>query len=490
MKTNNYKFLVFFFLFIGVVNAQIGIGTTDIDPSSIVDLKGAKKGLLVPRVSNIQLSNLKNPAQGLLLFNTDSKEIQTNNGTILAPVWLTRSIGATGAKGPVGLAGANGVVVYVSTAVNGVTSGSGSTIAGGISNTASGPDSTVAGGQSNTTSGNYSTASGNISNATGISSTIVGGSNNRASQPGATIGGGVGNVSSGANATIIGGYTNVANMPGSTTVGGDNNVSSNAGSALVGGSQNTSSGVNSSLVGGGSLNTADGVTSTISGGGIFNAASAVCSTVSGGSRSGASGTDSTVSGGINVFAPSFGEWAGGLHGTKYVFKSATAAMGLDRAFSIGIGTSTTDLKDGLLILKNGTSTLPWTSIDLIMASSDKAIITKEFMEYKQIKIIPDATYTLLQSDCDFILHFTNDDSVTPVKVYIPSGLKISTRFEGKQIGSVKISFVPETTLTVLNTQFKDKSKTAGKYSTFKMNWLSPDEYLLTGKLESITVPEL
>ena len=235
-----------------------------------------------------------------------------------------------------------------------------------------------------------------------------------------------------------------------------------------------------------------GVTATLTGGGNFNKATGVSSTVSGGSISEANGVDSIVSGGINVFAPSFGEWTGGMNGTKYVARSATAAHVLDRAFSIGIGTSTstTDLKEGLLILKNGASTLPNTSIALITESDDKSIITKEFLEYKQIKIIPDATYTLLQSDCDFILHFTNDDSVTPVKVYIPSGLKISTRFEGKQIGSVKISFVPETTLTVLHTQLKDKSKTAGQYSTFKMNWLSPNEYLLTGKLESSTVPEL
>lgn len=483
MKKNIKYFSVLFFLFVGIASAQIGIGTTNMDPSSVMDLKGTNKGVLIPRMTNNEKLVLSNPAIGLVIFNTDAKEIQTYNG---GTIWLTRAMGPTGLTGPVGLTGANGVVVYVSTAVNGVTSGSGSTIAGGISNTASGPDSTVAGGQSNTTSGNYSTASGNISNATGISSTIAGGSYNAASQPGATIGGGIANVSSGENGTVVGGFTNTTSMPGCTTVGGDNNTSSSSGSSMVGGSYNTSSGVNSTIVGGGALNTADGVTSTISGGGIFNAASAVCSTVSGGSKSGASGTDSTVSGGINVFAPSFGEWAGGLHGTKYVFNSDTAAMALDRAFSIGIGTSTTALKDGLLILKNGTSTLPNTSINLITAGSDKSIITKEFLEYKQIKIISGATYTLLQSDCDFILHFTNDDLLIPVTVKVPSGLKISTRIEGKQIGLAKISFVPETT-SILHTQSKDKSKTAGQYSTFKMNWLATDEYLLTGKLESITV---
>lgn len=486
MKKNIKYFSVLFFLFVGIASAQIGIGTTNMDPSSVMDLKGTNKGVLIPRMTNNEKLVLSNPAIGLVIFNTDAKEIQTNNGTPSSPSWQTRLLGPTGITGATGPQGANGVVVYVSTAVNGVTSAAGSSIAGGISNTASGPDSTVAGGQSNTTSGNYATASGNISNATGISSTIAGGSYNSASKPGATIGGGIANVSSGDNGTVVGGFTNRTSMPGCTTVGGDNNTSSSSGSSMVGGSYNTSSGVNSTIVGGGAFNTADGVTATISGGGVFNTASAVCSTVSGGAKSGASGVDSTVSGGFFVFALSFGEWSGGLYGTKYVFNSASAAMALDRAFSIGIGSSTTDLKDGLLILKNGTSTLPNTSINLIMAGSDKSIITKEFLEYKQIKIISAATYTLLQSDCDFILHFTNDDSVTPVKVYIPSGLKISTRFEGKQIGSAKISFVPETT-SIVHTQSKDKPKTAGQYSTFKMNWLSTDEYLVTGKLESITV---
>ena len=487
MKKNINYFSVLFFVFVGIASAQIGIGTTNMDASSVLDLKGTKKGVLIPRMTTTKRGEISNPAIGLVIFNTDAKEIQTYNG---GTIWLTRSIGPTGLKGPTGLQGENGVVNFVSTAVNPDPSGAFSTITGGTNNTASGPQSTVVGGDENTSSGRYSTAIGYNNQSTGTSSTIAGGSTNVASMPGATAGGGVGNRSTENNTTVVGGYKNQAIAAGASVVGGDTNVSSAVGASIVGGSNNTSSGVDSSVVGGGSLNTASGITATITGGGNLNVASGVSSTVTGGSISRAAGVDSTVSGGINVFAPSFGEWTGGINGTKYVSLSATAANELDRAFSIGVGTSTTDLKDALLILKNGNATLPNTSIALITESDDKSIITKEFLEYKQIKIIPDATYTLQQSDCDFILHFTNDDSVTPVKVYIPSGLKISTRFEGKQIGSVKISFVAETTLTVLHTQLKDKSKTAGKYSTFKMNWLSPDEYLLTGKLESSTVPEL
>lgn len=487
MKTNNYNFLVFFFLIVGIASAQIGIGTTNIDHSSVLDLKATNKGVLIPRMTTTKRGEILNPAIGLVIFNTEAKEIQTYNG---GTIWQTRATGPIGLVGLKGPKGDNGTVVYISTASNPTKSGAGSTVAGGITNTASGPQSTVVGGIGSTSSGDYSTAIGNKNISSGITSTIAGGLINAASNAGASIGGGVSNKSSGANSTVVGGYTNEATQAGSTTVGGITNVSSGVGSTIVGGLKNTSSGVNVSLVGGGDENLAFGVTATVTGGGNLNKATGV-SSVSGGSISEAQGVNSIVTGGINVFAPSFGEWTGGMNGTKYVALSATAANELDRAFSIGIGTSSnpTDLKEGLLILKNGASTLPNTSIALITESSDKSIITKEFLEYKQIKIIPDATYTLLQSDCDFILHFTNDDSVTPVKVYIPSGLKISTRFEGKQIGSVKISFVPETTLTVLHTQLKDKSKTAGQYSTFKMNWLSPNEYLLTGKLESITVPE-
>lgn len=472
--------LIVFNFYIANVSAQLAIGTTNPDATSILDLYAKDKGILIPRLSSSAISN---PARGLIIFNTDTNQIETNIGTPSNSVWATRAIGATGDKGPKGPTGASGVLIYVPVGIPGVITGADATIAGGTTNTASGPDSTIVGGASNTSSGINSTAEGDVNTSSGPNTTIVGGSNNASSLPGATIGGGIANAASGANGTVVGGNTNVASMPGATNVGGDHNTSSGAGSTLIGGDTNTSSAVNSSLIGGGALNTASGVFSSITGGGSLNKANAISSTVSGGSNSTASGVNATVSGGNYMVAPSFGEWSGGIYGTNSVFVSATAPSALDRVFSIGVGSNASFPKDGLTILKNGTSTIPNTSISLILSSSDKSIITKEYLLYKEIKTISDTNYTLLESDCSKILQFTSNDAVL---VTVPFGLKIHSKFEGKQIGSGQISFVPETNL-IMHSESKDKLKTAGQYSTFKIHRLATDEYLLTGKLESISV---
>lgn len=472
-----YIYIVIIFIFcFAKVSAQVAIGTTIPDATSILDLSAKNKGILIPRLSS---SAITNPAKGLVIFNTTTKQIETNNGTANAPSWATRATGATGAKGLRGVTGASGYLTYIGIPI--VNHASNASIAGGTGNTASGPNCTVTGGAGNTSSGISSTAEGNINNSTGNNTTVVGGSNNAASIEGATIGGGIANASSGANAAIVGGNTNVASNPAATNVGGDHNTSSQAGSTLVGGDHNTSSGVNSSLIGGGVLNASSGVTASISGG-SSNVANAVSATVSGGSNSTASGVKSTVSGGYYMAAPSFGEWSGGIYGTTYAFVSATSPDLLDRVFNIGVGSNSTFPKDGFTILKNGTSTLPETTISKILSSSDKTIITKEYLLYKEIKTISDTNYTLLQSDCSKILQFTSDLAVT---VTVPLGLKLNSKFEGKQIGSGKISFVPATLSVNLQKAPTDRLNTLGQYSTFKINWISLENYLLSGKLQAL-----
>lgn len=480
MKKFIYFFTFFNFCLLNV-SAQVAIGTSNPDASSLLDLNAINKGLLIPRHSNSSLLNINNPQIGLIIFNTDSNEIQTNNGTIDNPIWSTRAKGAPGDTGPIGLTGNTGVLNYVPTGNPGVVSGTGAYIAGGTTNTASGPDSTVIGGIGNTASGNYSTSEGNVNTSSGPNSTIVGGSNNASSLPGASVGGGIANAASGSNGTVVGGNTNVASMPGATNIGGYHNTSSASGSTLIGGNTNTSSGVNSSIIGGGFSNASSGVTASISGGGSFNNANAVSATVCGGSNSTASGVDAIVSGGNYMVSPSFGEWSGGIYGTNYVFNSATASMSLDRVFNIGIGSNSTFLKDGLTILKDGTSTLPYTSISLILSSSDKAIITKEYLLYKEIKTISATSYTLLQSDCSKILQFTSNSSI---EVIVPFGLKLNSKFEGKQIGSGQITFLSELSVN-LQKAATDKLKTLGQYSTFKINSFSMENYLLSGKLEAL-----
>ncbi len=72
-----YKFLragVVSALFVQVGFAQkenVGIGTTKPDQSAILDLSSTNKGLLMPRVSLQQRNNIQNPANGLIVYQTD-----------------------------------------------------------------------------------------------------------------------------------------------------------------------------------------------------------------------------------------------------------------------------------------------------------------------------------------------------------------------------------------------------------------------------------
>jgi hypothetical protein len=69
-------------------NAQFGIGTNSPDSSSILDLTSTTKGLLLPRMTTLQQSNLISPAIGLTVFNTTSGQLETNKGDGLGgAVW-------------------------------------------------------------------------------------------------------------------------------------------------------------------------------------------------------------------------------------------------------------------------------------------------------------------------------------------------------------------------------------------------------------------
>ncbi|TBM98858.1 hypothetical protein EYD45_16145 [Hyunsoonleella flava] len=67
--------------------AQVGIGTTNPDNSSILDIESTDMGILIPRLTTAQINAIVNPAMGLMVFNTDLNEFQFNNGTIATPNW-------------------------------------------------------------------------------------------------------------------------------------------------------------------------------------------------------------------------------------------------------------------------------------------------------------------------------------------------------------------------------------------------------------------
>lgn len=131
--------------------------------------------------------------------------------------------------------------------------------------------------------------------------TISGGFNNSA------IGSGLSEV---VGITISGGQNNSA-IHWAAVGGGGSNTASGYYSVIGGGSTNTASGTISS-VGGGAHNSATGYASTV-GGGYYNSATGNSSTISGGGtthylgKNIASGTGSTIIGGLGANAPRYGQ---------------------------------------------------------------------------------------------------------------------------------------------------------------------------------------
>ena len=72
-----------------VTFAQIGIGTTNPDASSALEINSNNKGLLIPRMTTIEMNAIVSPAVGLLVYDTDTKLIWSYNGS----AWVKSSGG-------------------------------------------------------------------------------------------------------------------------------------------------------------------------------------------------------------------------------------------------------------------------------------------------------------------------------------------------------------------------------------------------------------
>lgn len=77
--------------------SQVGIGTTNPDPSSILHIQPSTddKGLLIPRLTTGDRNTITTPANGLLIFNTTINNFEYNAGTPGTPVWTPFSASPT-----------------------------------------------------------------------------------------------------------------------------------------------------------------------------------------------------------------------------------------------------------------------------------------------------------------------------------------------------------------------------------------------------------
>lgn len=72
---NKKLFLLLFCLFAQFTHAQVGIGTTTPDASSLLELSSTSKGLLTPRMTTDQRNAIVSPADGLVVYDTTLKLI-------------------------------------------------------------------------------------------------------------------------------------------------------------------------------------------------------------------------------------------------------------------------------------------------------------------------------------------------------------------------------------------------------------------------------
>ncbi|MFN8286019.1 MAG: hypothetical protein U0V74_04660 [Chitinophagales bacterium] len=84
---------------------NVGIGTPNPDPSSILDLTSANKGFLAPRLTSAQRLAIAAPAQGLLVFDVTVGCYYFFNAGWVS---LCQFSGPTGATGPIGITGLTG----------------------------------------------------------------------------------------------------------------------------------------------------------------------------------------------------------------------------------------------------------------------------------------------------------------------------------------------------------------------------------------------
>jgi hypothetical protein len=72
MNIGRYVLVAILVLFVFQTDAQVGIGTKTPHPSAVLDLNSNDKGLLIPRLTETQKVGISNPAEGLLIYQTDS----------------------------------------------------------------------------------------------------------------------------------------------------------------------------------------------------------------------------------------------------------------------------------------------------------------------------------------------------------------------------------------------------------------------------------
>ncbi len=64
------RFLFISILFMSITNAQVGIGTVNVDDSALLQLESTSQAFVPPRVTTTEMNLITNPLEGSLVFNS------------------------------------------------------------------------------------------------------------------------------------------------------------------------------------------------------------------------------------------------------------------------------------------------------------------------------------------------------------------------------------------------------------------------------------
>ncbi|MCR9181685.1 MAG: fibrobacter succinogenes major paralogous domain-containing protein [Flavobacteriaceae bacterium] len=81
MNTKGLLLMIALVLIITNAFAQVGIGTETPDPSAKLDVTSTTQGFLPPRMTFMHRDLIPTPAEGLIIYNTNTKCLETYNGT-------------------------------------------------------------------------------------------------------------------------------------------------------------------------------------------------------------------------------------------------------------------------------------------------------------------------------------------------------------------------------------------------------------------------
>ena len=71
------------------LEAQVGINTEPVDISAALEINSTTTGMRIPRMSTLNRSIIATPAEGLMIYNTDSNTLEYNISNTATPNWVT-----------------------------------------------------------------------------------------------------------------------------------------------------------------------------------------------------------------------------------------------------------------------------------------------------------------------------------------------------------------------------------------------------------------